>query len=112
MTDSPELRGLLRSLVPLVDRSTAELNGQAVGNALYGIQKFGKTEEMQMLMVALTPKLRLCSRKLKAREWNFAKFSLQRLPRCRELDGLFEALNHGHQPPLAPPVESVGLIHG
>jgi hypothetical protein len=92
LTPSEELRLLLHALIPLVERTTAELNGQAVGNAICGMQKLGDMKETRWLMAVLTPKVQQCKNKLRSREWHFAKYSMQRLPQCPELDGLLQAL--------------------
>ena len=49
-------------------------------------------KETRWLMAVLTPKVQQCKNKLRSREWHFAKYSMQRLPQCPELDGLLAAL--------------------
>ena len=52
---------MLAALTPKVEQCSAELNAQAVGNALYGLQSLGDSKEVRGLLAALTPKVQQCS---------------------------------------------------
>ena len=55
--DSTEVRQLVTVLVPKVQQCREELSSQAVGNALYGMQRLGDSHVVRKLVAALTPKV-------------------------------------------------------
>ena len=67
--DSEEARQLVAALTPKVQHCREELDAQAVGNALYGLQQMGDSHvEVRQLVAALTPKVTQCREALGAQE--------------------------------------------
>ena len=49
----------------MVQHCREALDAQAVGNALYGLQRMGDSEEVRQLLAALTPKVEQCREDLR-----------------------------------------------
>ena len=56
----------MAALTPKVAECSVKLKAQNVGNALYGLQRLGDSEEARGLVAALTPKVAECSELLNA----------------------------------------------
>merc|ERR1712193_254448 len=69
-----------------------ELDSQAVGNALYGLQRLGDSEEVRKLIVALTPKIQQCREELNSQHVGNALYGLQRLGNSEEVRELVAVL--------------------
>eukprot|EP00435_Cladocopium_sp_Y103_P018465 s3254_g4.t1 len=77
MGDSSELRELLRVLTPLVD-AARDLDGQAIGNALYGLQSMkSDVLEVRELLEVLARKVTAFDGKLTEQEASNALYGLQ-----------------------------------
>merc|ERR1719443_1504198 len=65
---------------------------QTVGNALYGLQSMGDSQEVRELVAALTVKVQECGEQLKAQEVGNALYGLQSMCDSQEVRELVAAL--------------------
>ena len=68
-----------------------ELSSQEVGNALYGLQRLGDSEEVRRLIAALTPKVQQCREDLKTHSVERALSQLMHSGDSDEVRDLFLA---------------------
>ena len=86
---------------------TFEMDTQEVGNALYGLQRMGDSEQTRELLAALTPKVRDCREALRAQEVGNALYGLQRMGDSEQTRGLVAALT----PKVRECREALGAQH-
>lgn len=83
----------------IADRLTAvrydsreKLSAQAIGNALYGLQRCDDSEDVRKIIAALTPKIAQCTEELNAQAVTNALYGLQRLNESNEARELVAVL--------------------
>jgi tryptophan synthase alpha subunit len=77
-SDDEEVRSLVSALATLVDCRSGNLNGRAVGNALYGLQGMSNDNvEVRSLVSALARKVEKCKGSLSAQEMGNALYGLR-----------------------------------
>ena len=75
-----EVQAVLIVLTEAIRKSSAELGAQAIGNALYGLQKMdASTQAIQNLLLALTDKIQQSSAELSAQAIGNALYGLQNM---------------------------------
>jgi hypothetical protein len=89
-SDCPEVRALLAELTPKVKGCREELNAQAVGNALYGLQGMSSDcPEVRELLVHLLPKIVACTGRLSGQEVGMAIYGLRAIELGADWSGVF-----------------------
>jgi hypothetical protein len=77
-SDVPEVREMLRVLVPKIVSCTEALDAQAVGNALYGLKSMSSdVSEVREVLKVLIPKIGSCTEALSAQNIGMALYGLQ-----------------------------------
>ena len=68
MSDSYEVKDIISALTSHIKKPQLQLDAQAIGNALYGLQKMSDSDEVKALLSALTshinPQLQLSAQHL------------------------------------------------
>ena len=89
MGDSEQTRELVAALTPKVRDCREALDAQAVGNALYGLQRMGDSEQTRELVAALTPKVQQCRDELRESDVDQALKHLPHFGNSDEVRDLF-----------------------
>ncbi|WP_131781894.1 hypothetical protein [Legionella gresilensis] len=91
-----EVQAVLIALTSKINASTVELDGQNIGNSLYGLQNMdAKSDAVQALLFALTNKVRASHAKLNSQELGNALYGLQNMDaKSDAVQALLFALTH------------------
>ena len=71
---------------------SGSFNARGIGNALYGLQCMGDSEEVRKILAVLTPKVQQCREELRAQAVGNALYGLQRMGDSTEVRQLLAAL--------------------